>query len=183
VCFVYTRREGGIGLETTNQNERRRVSCWSAHTGTQSGPLSKWVIRFLNGPTDPYIIKAEDPLSILFFKVKPSSSSLVWTFSISLDFIQSMAPKKIGAGKGDSSILAKISNYDIVSQGRRAACDAVYVSKKLLKSTGKAAWIAGTTFLILAVPLILELEQDHRLGEIDFEQASLLGTPPVGAML
>ncbi|KAG7595759.1 hypothetical protein ISN44_As06g003130 [Arabidopsis suecica] len=94
-----------------------------------------------------------------------------------------MAPKKIGAGKGDSSILTKISNYDIVSQGRRAACDAVYVSKKLLKSTGKAAWIAGTTFLILAVPLILELEQDHRLGEIDFEQASLLGTPPVGAML
>ncbi|CAH8251095.1 unnamed protein product [Arabidopsis lyrata] len=93
-----------------------------------------------------------------------------------------MAPKKIGAGGRDSSILAKISNYEIVSQGRRAACDAVHVSKKLLKSTGKAAWIAGTTLLILVVPLILELEKDQQLSEFEFQQTSLLGTPPVGAM-
>lgn len=93
-----------------------------------------------------------------------------------------MAPKKIGAGAKDSSILAKISNYDIVSQGRRAACDVVHVSKKLLKSTGKAAWLAGTTFLILVVPLILEMERDQQLGEIEFQEASLLGTLPAGAM-
>ncbi|VVA89897.1 unnamed protein product [Arabis nemorensis] len=96
-----------------------------------------------------------------------------------------MAPKKIGAGKSnkrDSSILAKISNSEIVSQGRRAACDAVYVSKKLLWSTGKAAWIAGTTFLILAVPLIIEMEREQQLNELEFQQASLLGTPPPGAL-
>ncbi|EOA39266.1 hypothetical protein CARUB_v10012272mg [Capsella rubella] len=93
-----------------------------------------------------------------------------------------MAPKKFGAGGRDSSNLASITNYGIVSQGRRAACDAVHVSKKLLKSTGKAAWIAGTTFLILVVPLIIELERDQQLSEIEFQQASLLGTPAAGAM-
>ncbi|KAL1188851.1 Mitochondrial import receptor subunit TOM9-1 [Cardamine amara subsp. amara] len=94
-----------------------------------------------------------------------------------------MAPKKIGAGKADSSILAKISNTNIVSQGRRSACDAVYVSKKLLRSTGKAAWFAGTTFLILVVPLIIEMGRDQELGELELEQASLLGVPPAGALM
>ncbi|WZZ56442.1 hypothetical protein YC2023_056549 [Brassica napus] len=90
-----------------------------------------------------------------------------------------MAPKRKGAGKSggiDSSILAKIINHDVASKGRRAACDAVYVSKKLLRSTGKAAWIAGTTFLILVA------ERDQMLGEIEFQQASILGPPPPGAL-
>ncbi|XP_010522530.1 PREDICTED: mitochondrial import receptor subunit TOM9-2 [Tarenaya hassleriana] len=95
-----------------------------------------------------------------------------------------MASKKIGGGKsggGDSSILVKIANSEIVSQGRRAACDAVYVSKKLLKSTGKAAWIAGTTFLILVVPLIIEMDREQQFNELELQQASLLGAPPTGA--
>ncbi|XP_010542904.1 PREDICTED: mitochondrial import receptor subunit TOM9-2-like [Tarenaya hassleriana] len=91
-----------------------------------------------------------------------------------------MASKKIGgkSGGGDSSILAKIVNSDIVSQGRSVACDAVYVSKKLLKSTGKAAWIAGTTFLILIVPLIIEMDREQQFSELELQQASLLGAPP-----
>ncbi|XP_010457433.1 PREDICTED: mitochondrial import receptor subunit TOM9-1-like [Camelina sativa] len=89
-----------------------------------------------------------------------------------------MAPKRIGVGGGDSSILAKIANSSIVSQGRNAACDAVYVSKKLLKSTGKAAWIAGTTLLILVVPLVIEMDREQLLNEMEFQQTSLLGTPP-----
>ncbi|KAL0724060.1 hypothetical protein Bca4012_038659 [Brassica carinata] len=96
-----------------------------------------------------------------------------------------MATKRTGAGKSggrDSSILAKIANHDIVYQGRRAACDAVYVSKKLLRSTGKAAWIAGTTFLILVVPLFIQAERDQLLGEIEFQQASILGPPPPGTL-
>ncbi|KAF8111708.1 hypothetical protein N665_0073s0064 [Sinapis alba] len=96
-----------------------------------------------------------------------------------------MASKRNGAdkfGARDSSILAKIINHDVVSQGRRAACDAVYVSKKLLRSTGKAAWIAGTTFLILVVPLLIQAERDQMLGEIEFQQASILGPPPPGML-
>jgi len=34
---------------------------------------------------------------------------------------------------------------------------------KLLWSTGKAAWIAGTTFLILCVPLIIEMDREQQL--------------------
>ncbi|XP_010494392.1 PREDICTED: mitochondrial import receptor subunit TOM9-2-like [Camelina sativa] len=92
-----------------------------------------------------------------------------------------MAAKRIGAGKsggGEPNILAKISNSEIVSQGRRTVGDAVGVSKKLLWSTGKAAWIAGTTFLILAVPLIIEMDREVQLNELELQQASLLGAPP-----
>ncbi|KFK31675.1 hypothetical protein AALP_AA6G144600 [Arabis alpina] len=90
-----------------------------------------------------------------------------------------MAAKRIGGGKsgGESSILAKISNSEIVSHGRRVAGDTIEISKKLLKSTGKAAWISGTTFLILVVPLIIVMDREAQLNEMELQQASLLGTP------
>ncbi|KAG2265005.1 hypothetical protein Bca52824_072084 [Brassica carinata] len=63
-----------------------------------------------------------------------------------------MAAKRFGgAGKsdgGDSNILAKISNSEIVSQGRRVAGDAVGVSKKLLRSTGKRR---GSLFSVMVL--------------------------------
>lgn len=79
----------------------------------------------------------------------------------------------------ESNILAKLNNSQIVSKGKQAACDAVFVTKKLLRSTGKAAWIAGTTFLILAVPLIIEMDREQQLTELELQQQSLLGAPPV----
>ncbi|GJT61899.1 mitochondrial import receptor subunit TOM9-2-like protein [Tanacetum coccineum] len=48
---------------------------------------------------------------------------------------------------------------------------------KLAKSTGKAAWIAGTTFLILVVPLIIKMDREAQLVELEAQQASLLGAP------
>ncbi|XP_059297894.1 mitochondrial import receptor subunit TOM9-2 isoform X2 [Lycium ferocissimum] len=84
-------------------------------------------------------------------------------------------PDRPGAGDG---ILSRVSSSPIVYQGKRAASDAAFVAKKLLKSTGKAAWIAGTTFLILVVPLIIEMDRDAQLTELEMQQASLLGTPP-----
>ncbi|KAJ4835965.1 hypothetical protein Tsubulata_003050 [Turnera subulata] len=49
------------------------------------------------------------------------------------------------------------------------------VACKKSNSTGKAAWIARTTFLILAVPLTIEMDRD-----LELQQQSLLGigAPP-----
>ncbi|GAB2281826.1 Mitochondrial import receptor subunit TOM9-2 [Dionaea muscipula] len=78
-----------------------------------------------------------------------------------------------------SRISSTVSQSPILHQGKRAAGDAAYVAKRLLKSTGKAAWIAGTTFLILVVPLIIEMDREQQLNELELQQASLLGTPPL----
>ncbi|KAK7861609.1 mitochondrial import receptor subunit tom9-2 [Quercus suber] len=53
------------------------------------------------------------------------------------------------------------------------------MSKKLFHSTCKATWIIGTTFLILAVPLIIEMDRDQQLTEIELQNANLLGTTPL----
>ncbi|KAK9087773.1 hypothetical protein Syun_030167 [Stephania yunnanensis] len=72
---------------------------------------------------------------------------------------------------------AKISN--VLYRGKQVASDAAYVTKRLLKSTGNAAWIAGTTFLILVVPLIIQMDREQQMNELELQQASLLGAPPV----
>ncbi|XP_043722621.1 mitochondrial import receptor subunit TOM9-2-like [Telopea speciosissima] len=83
----------------------------------------------------------------------------------------------------DDGILARVSSTisqsPIVYHGKRVVSDAAFVTKKLLKSTGKAAWIAGTTFLILVVPLIIEMDREQQLNELEMQQASLLGTPSI----
>ncbi|GMP55896.1 hypothetical protein CsSME_00020567 [Camellia sinensis var. sinensis] len=76
-----------------------------------------------------------------------------------------------------SRVSSAVSQSPIVYRGKQAASDASYVTKRLLKSTGKAAWIAGTTFLILVVPLIIEMDREQQLNELEMQQASLLGTP------
>ncbi|KAL5562003.1 hypothetical protein UlMin_031750 [Ulmus minor] len=87
-------------------------------------------------------------------------------------------PERRNAKKDEISIIAKLSQSPIVARGKQAASDATFVTKKLLKSTGKAAWIAGTTFLILVVPLIIEMDRDQQMNELELQQASLLGAPP-----
>ena len=54
-----------------------------------------------------------------------------------------------------------------VIHAKRVAFEAAVMSKKILHSTGKATWIAGTTFLILTVPLIIEMDCDQQLTEIE----------------
>ncbi|KAI8566540.1 hypothetical protein RHMOL_Rhmol02G0048500 [Rhododendron molle] len=79
----------------------------------------------------------------------------------------------------DDGILYRIStgvsNSPVLYRGKKAASNAACVAKRLLKSTGKAAWIAGTTFLILVVPLIVEMDREQQINELELQQASLLG--------
>ncbi|EXB46006.1 hypothetical protein L484_015866 [Morus notabilis] len=85
-------------------------------------------------------------------------------------------PDRRNSKKEESGVIARISHSEIVSRGKQAASDAAIVTKKLLKSTGKAAWIAGTTFLVLVVPLIIEMDREQQMNDLDLQQASLLGT-------
>ncbi|GFP82958.1 mitochondrial import receptor subunit tom9-2 [Phtheirospermum japonicum] len=93
-----------------------------------------------------------------------------------------MSSKKSGASSADAGILSRVSSSvsqsPIVYRGKKAAADTAFVAKKLLKSTGKAAWIVGTTFLVLAVPLIIEMDREQQLNELELQQASLLGGAP-----
>ncbi|XP_042444142.1 mitochondrial import receptor subunit TOM9-2-like [Zingiber officinale] len=84
-----------------------------------------------------------------------------------------------GGGEGVlSRVSSSVSQSAIVARGRIAAAEAATVTKKLLRSTGKAAWIAGTTFLILIVPLIIEMDREQQLNELEMQQSALLGAPP-----
>ncbi|KAG6515536.1 mitochondrial import receptor subunit TOM9-2-like [Zingiber officinale] len=86
-----------------------------------------------------------------------------------------------GSGDGDgvlSRISRSVSQSAIVARGRDAAAEASTVAKKLLRSTGKAAWIAGTTFLVLVVPLIIEMDREQQINDLEMQQSALLGAPP-----
>lgn len=80
-----------------------------------------------------------------------------------------------------SRVSSTVSESAIVQKGKQFASDGAYIGKKLIWSTGKALWIAGTTLLILGVPLLIEAERDQQLTDLELQQASLLGTPPVVA--
>ena len=86
------------------------------------------------------------------------------------------------ANDDDMGIMARfsrsVSDSPITDATKRVANDAAYVSKKLLKSTGKAAWFAGTTLLILVVPLIIAMDREQQFNELALQQQGLLGSPP-----
>nr|XP_012570430.1 mitochondrial import receptor subunit TOM9-2-like [Cicer arietinum] len=73
--------------------------------------------------------------------------------------------------------VSRVSDSPVVRRTKEAASDAVFVTKKLLRSTGKAAWIAGTSFLILVVPLIIAMDREQQINELESQQANILGTP------
>ncbi len=48
---------------------------------------------------------------------------------------------------------------------------------KLSRHTGKAAWIAGTSFLVLIVPLIIEMDREQQMLEFENQQIGALTGP------
>ncbi|KAL3506216.1 hypothetical protein ACH5RR_031598 [Cinchona calisaya] len=80
--------------------------------------------------------------------------------------------------KNAGTIITTTSDSSLINKGKKVACDVAYVGKKLLKSTGKAAWITATTFLILGLPLVLSMEREQLLEEYDLQNQALLGAPP-----
>ncbi|XP_075512172.1 mitochondrial import receptor subunit TOM9-2-like [Primulina tabacum] len=86
---------------------------------------------------------------------------------------------KSGSRKsGSDGVISRISNSSLAKKGKAAASDVSYVTKRLLKSTGKAAWIVATTFIVLGLPLIIEMEREAQFNELELQQNSLLGAPP-----
>ena len=93
----------------------------------------------------------------------------------------SAATSKAGAGaKGwGLGMSFTVPGSTLTNKARRAVSNTARFSQKLLWSTGKAAWIAGTTFLILVVPLIIEMDREQQMVDMESQQAGLLGAPPL----
>nr|CAD1837160.1 unnamed protein product [Ananas comosus var. bracteatus] len=106
----------------------------------------------------------------------PRNPPRCWCARRSVQMSSSLSRRGRGEGEGEG-VLGSISRSPIVVRGREAAAEAATVTKKLLRSTGKAAWIAGTTFLVLFVPLIIEMDREQQLNELELQQATLLGGP------
>ncbi|CAA2957003.1 mitochondrial import receptor subunit TOM9-2 [Olea europaea var. sylvestris] len=81
------------------------------------------------------------------------------------------------SNRANVSTLSRVSDSSIVRKGKSTVCDAAYVAKRLMKSTGKAAWIVATSFIVLGLPLIIEMDREAQLNELELQQTSLLGTP------
>ncbi|CAN6486110.1 unnamed protein product [Victoria cruziana] len=91
-----------------------------------------------------------------------------------------MAVNRRGGGADPSEgVVARVSSSiqrsPIYQKGMEAVSSTAACSLKLLRSTGKAAWLAGTTFLVLIVPLIIEMDREQQMNELEMQQASLLG--------
>lgn len=55
--------------------------------------------------------------------------------------------------------------------------NALYVGRRLLLSTGKAAWILGTSFLIVVLPVIVEMDREAQAQEFESQQMGVLTDP------
>lgn len=58
---------------------------------------------------------------------------------------------------------------------------ALHVATKLLFATGRAAWVLGTTLLVLGVPLIIEMDREAQAVEMEQQAMGVLSGGGPGA--
>jgi len=49
-----------------------------------------------------------------------------------------------------------------------------YCMKRLAYSTGKAAWILGTSLLVVLLPVMIEMDRDQQAMELENQQIGVL---------
>lgn len=54
------------------------------------------------------------------------------------------------------------------------------IFRKVLLHTGKAMWIFGTTMIVVALPLIIEMDREQQLMEMENQQLGVLAGPGGG---
>lgn len=67
-----------------------------------------------------------------------------------------------------------MSGLALPASVRSSIADSAFVAWRLTRSTGKAAWIAVSSFLVLVVPLIIELDREQQLVEFEAQQLGAL---------
>ena len=84
-------------------------------------------------------------------------------------------PEEAGGIKG---ALARAKRTVVDSSAYKSASNALAVTKSWswwgTKKAGGWAWILGTTFLVVALPLIIEVEREQQLVEMEAQQIQQL---------
>jgi import receptor subunit TOM22 len=82
--------------------------------------------------------------------------------------------------QGEGAASRRIAGNPECLQGPSAGTDRApdpRAGPSLWRPAGKAAWIAGTSFLVLVVPLIIEMDREQQMVEFESQQlGALTGT-------
>lgn len=65
-----------------------------------------------------------------------------------------------------------------VKKARRVAYHVVRASKKFVFGTGNAAWVVGTTMLVMVMPLVFEIDREQQALEWEASQGGRQAMPP-----